>query len=67
MKIAPQKDICPCGDGIIDFAHLAKECKKYGIENVYVEQDNAPLIGDPFEQMNSSINHLRTLFEKEGI
>lgn len=67
MISAPQGAICPCGDGIIDFARLATECKKYGIENVYVEQDNAPDLGDPFAQMEKSYKHLKTLFEKEGI
>ena len=67
MKTAPQGDICPCGDGIIDFAKLAKECKKYGINNAYVEQDNAPDIGDPFEQMEASLKHLKSAFAKEGI
>ncbi len=67
MISAPQGAICPCGDGIIDFAPLAKECKKYGINNVYVEQDNAPDLGDPFAQMEKSLKHLKTLFEKERI
>ena len=67
MKTAPQGAICPCGDGIIDFAQLAHCCKKYGIENVYVEQDNAPDLGDPFVQMESSLNHLKSIFNKEGL
>lgn len=59
MKTAPQGPICPCGEGVIDFAPLAKLCKEVGIKNVYVEQDNAPDLGDVFEQMASSYNHLR--------
>ena len=58
MKTAPQGPICPCGDGIIDFAPIAKLCKEVGIPNVYVEQDNAPELGDVFDQMASSYNHL---------
>ena len=67
MKTAPQGAICPCGEGIIDFSTLAKECKQYGIPNVYVEQDNAPDLGDPFAQMEASLKHLRSVFTKEGI
>ena len=67
MKSEPNGPICPCGDGVIDFGTLAIECKKYEIENIYVEQDNAPELGDPFLQMQLSYNHLNELFIKKGI
>ncbi len=58
MKEAPNGPICPCGEGVIDFAPLAKLCKEYGIVNIQVEQDNAPQLGDVFVQMKSSYDHL---------
>ena len=61
MKTEPQGEICPCGAGIIDFAPLAKLCKSYGIENILVEQDNAPALGDVFEQMKFSYDHLDSI------
>lgn len=61
MKEEPKGAICPCGEGITDFAPLAKLCKQYGIENILVEQDNAPTLGDVFEQMKSSFDHLNPI------
>lgn len=61
MKTEPRGEICPCGDGIIDFAPIAKLLKKYGIENILVEQDNAPALGDVFAQMKSSFDHLNPI------
>lgn len=58
MKEEPQGPMCPCGEGVTDFAAITAMCKKYGIENVLVEQDNAPTLGDVFEQMKSSFVHL---------
>ena len=58
MKTEPAGPICPCGEGVTDFLPIAKTCKKYGIENVLVEQDNAPDLGDVFAQMKSSFDHL---------
>ena len=58
MISEPQGDICACGDGVTDFVPLANLCKKYGIENIYVEQDNAPELGDVFEQMKRSYDFL---------
>ena len=62
MISAPQGAICPCGDGIIDFAPLVPLCESVGIKNVQVEQDNAPDLGDVFEQMKRSHDHLRPMF-----
>lgn len=62
MKSEPQGPICPCGDGVIDFAPFVPLCESYGIKNAHVEQDNAPELGDVFEQMKSSYEHLRPMF-----
>lgn len=58
MKTEPQGEICACGDGITDFVPMAKLCKKYGVENIYVEQDNAPETGSPFAEMKRSYDFL---------
>lgn len=58
MRTEPRGEICPCGEGVIDFAPLAKLLKSYGVENILVEQDNAPMLGDVFAQMKSSYTHL---------
>ena len=65
MKSAPKGPICACGDGVIDFAPLAKLCASLGIKNVLVEQDNAPEFDDPFEQMQRSYNHLEKMIKSE--
>ena len=62
MKTSPKGDICPCGQGVIDFAPLKELCEKYGIENAFVEQDNAPDLGDVFVQMKESFDNLKPLF-----
>jgi sugar phosphate isomerase/epimerase len=61
MLTDPAGPICPCGEGVIDFAPIAQLCKKYGIENILVEQDNAPMLGDVFAQMKSSFDHLDSI------
>lgn len=65
MKSAPQGPICACGDGIIDFRALTKLSLECGIENVYVEQDNAPSF-DAFNEMTKSYNHLKNIFGSEN-
>ena len=50
--------MCPCGEGVIDFKSLIALCEKYGVRNAYVEQDNAPDLGDVFEQMKTSFDNL---------
>ena len=52
------KVICPCGKGIVDFKPIIELCDKYGVINAQVEQDNAPDLGDVFEQMKTSFDHL---------
>ncbi len=61
MKTAPNGPICPCGDGIINFSELAQLCRELKIENIQIEQDNAPELGDPFAQMKKSFKHLKTI------
>lgn len=65
MKTEPEGPICACGDGVIDFTHYTKLCKECGIENVYVEQDNAPTFDDAYAEMTKSYNHVRGIFDKE--
>ena len=62
MKTAPKGDICPCGEGIMDFAPIVALCDELGIPNALVEQDNAPDLGDSWEQMAMSYNSLKHLF-----
>ena len=62
MKNAPQGPICPCGEGVIDFAPIVKLCESVGIKYALVEQDNAPDLGDEYEQMKRSFDNLFPLF-----
>ena len=54
--------ICPCGEGIMDFKSIIRVCDELSIPNALVEQDNAPELGDVFEQMRTSYNNLKPLF-----
>ena len=62
MKEEPQGAICPCGEGTIDFAPVVKLCDELKIPYALVEQDNAPALGDEYEQMATSFNNLKHLF-----
>ena len=62
MKTEPNGDICPCGDGTIDFAPVVKLCNELNIPNALVEQDNAPQSGDSYGQLAISYNNLKHLF-----
>ncbi len=62
MKTEPKGDICPCGVGTIDFAPVVKLCDDLKIPYALVEQDNAPKLGDEFEQLATSYNNLKHLF-----
>lgn len=62
MKTEPKGDICPCGEGTIDFAPVVKLCDELKIPYALVEQDNAPKLGDEYEQMATSFNNLKHLF-----
>lgn len=62
MKTYPKGDICPCGEGIIDFAPVVKLCDELKIPYALVEQDNAPQFGDEYGQMAISYNNLKHLF-----
>ena len=62
MKTDPKGEICPCGEGVIDFAPLIKLCDEMGIENALVEQDNAPDSGNSIGEMKKSYENLKSLF-----
>lgn len=62
MKEEPKGAICPCGEGVIDFRPVIALCDRLGIPNALVEQDNAPDLGDEFEQMKRSFTNLKPLF-----
>lgn len=62
MASEPKGEICPCGEGVIDFAPVVKLCDEMGIENALVEQDNAPDTNDSIGQMRISYNNLKSLF-----
>ena len=62
MKTEPKGAICPCGEGTIDFAPVVKLCDELKIPYALVEQDNAPQLGDEYEQMATSFNNLKHLF-----
>lgn len=62
MKSEPQGEICPCGEGVIDFTPVIKLCDELGIVNALVEQDNAPDTNDSIGQMQISFNNLKSLF-----
>lgn len=62
MKTEPSGDICPCGEGVIDFKPVIELCDKLGIVNALVEQDNAPDSGDSIGQMAISYNNIKNLF-----
>lgn len=62
MRTEPKGEICPCGAGTIDFAPVVKLCNELNIPYALVEQDNAPSLGDEYEQMKFSFDHLKHLF-----
>ena len=62
MKTDPKGEICPCGEGVIDFAPLINLCDEMGIENALVEQDNAPDSGNSIGEMKKSYKNLKSLF-----
>ena len=62
MASLPQGEICPCGNGVIDFGPVIELCDKMGIVNALVEQDNAPDSGDSIGQMRISYNNLKPIF-----
>ena len=63
MKSYPKGKICPCGEGVIDFAPVKALCEELGIPNALVEQDNAPASGDSFGEMKKSFDNLKVLFK----
>ena len=63
FKTADRDTICPCGEGFSDFPAIVAACKKVGVQNVLVEQDNAPSSADSFGEMRTSYNNLAYLFK----
>ena len=62
MASEPAGAICPCGEGVIDFAPAVRLCDELGIPYALVEQDNATMLGDEYEQMQRSFNNLKGIF-----
>lgn len=62
MKSEPKGDICPCGEGITEFAPIIALCDELGIVNALVEQDNAPDSGDSIADMKISYENLKHMF-----
>ena len=56
-----ERSICPCGEGVLDFAKIFDVCQKIGVQNVLVEQDNAVKSPDAFADMATSFRHLRPI------
>ena len=66
MDKTEAKDICACGDGVIDFVYLTKICEELGVRNILVEQDNANKFEDgDIAQMTKSFAHLRPIIPME--
>ena len=61
MASEPKGAICPCGDGVIDFAPILALCDRLGIPEALVEQDNAPDT-DSYACMKKSFDALAPLF-----
>ncbi len=61
MACEPKGAICPCGDGVIDFAPIKALCDRLGIKEALVEQDNAPDT-DSYACMKKSFEALRGIF-----
>ena len=57
--MAPDRSICACGLGTIDFKAITDACVELGVQNALVEQDNAVDFPDMFEQMEISFKNLR--------
>ena len=63
FKMADRETICPCGEGFSDFPAIVEACRKVGVANVLVEQDNAVDKDDPFGEMERSAKFLLPLFK----
>ena len=65
MKTSPKGEICPVGQGVLDFGAIVAAAEETGISYGLVEQDNAPDLAtaerDEFAQMAESYAHLRPL------
>ena len=63
FKEADPATICPCGEGFSNFPEIIAACKKVGVKNALVEQDNATNKPDPFDEMRRSVDYLLPLIE----
>ena len=61
MAADAARSICACGAGVLQFDAIARQCAELGVQNVLVEQDNAPKLGDPFACLAESYAHLRPI------
>lgn len=61
MAKTADRGICPCGEGVMDFAKLGDVCREVGVRHILIEQDNATDRPDPFGDMETSLRHLRSL------
>ncbi len=62
FKRPDRETICPCGEGFSNFKALTDACRELGVQNVLVEQDNACMKEDPFDEMARSARHLLPFF-----
>ena len=51
MDATEDRGITACGTGSIDFKPIIAVAEKIGVKNAFIEQDNAPDLGDSFGQM----------------
>ena len=49
------------GEGALDWPEIAKACKKAGVKDFIVEQDNQPATGDPFVEYAISRKYLASI------
>lgn len=61
FKAVDRDTICPCGEGFSNFPEIIAACKKVGVKNALVEQDNATNKPDPFNEMERSAKYLLPL------
>lgn len=55
-----QPRFAPVGDGVMNFPKIVAKMKTLGVQYYFVEQDDAVLYPDPFEQVERSIQYITT-------
>ena len=55
-----QPRFAPVGDGVMNFPKIVAKMKMLGVQYYFVEQDDAVLYPDPFEQVERSIQYITT-------